>query len=79
MAEGGRRTYEQVSYMPSYGTEKRGGHSECTIVLSNEEVASPILDQAETVLLLDGSQAPVYESRVAPQGTMIVEQAGLNH
>jgi 2-oxoglutarate ferredoxin oxidoreductase subunit gamma len=79
LAEGGRRAYEQVSYMPSYGTEKRGGHSECTVVLSHDEIASPILDRAQTVLLLDGSQAPVYENRVAPGGTMIVEQAGLNH
>lgn len=79
LAEGGRRAYEQVSYMPSYGTEKRGGHSECTVVLSHDEIASPVLDQAQTVLLLDGSQAPVYESRVAPQGMMIVERAGFDY
>ena len=79
LAEGGRRAYEQVSYMPSYGTEKRGGHCECTVVLSHDEIASPILDQAQSVVLLDGSQAPVYENRVAPAGTMIVEQAGLDY
>jgi 2-oxoglutarate ferredoxin oxidoreductase subunit gamma len=79
LAEGGRRTYEKVSYVPSYGTEKRGGHSECTVVLSHDEIASPLLDQAETIILLDGSQAPVYESRVAPGGTMIVEKAGFDY
>jgi len=73
------RTYRHISYMPSYGTEKRGGHSECTVVLSDDDIASPVLDQAHVVMLLDGSQAKAYENRVRPQGMMIVEKTGLNY
>ncbi|MFO8011224.1 MAG: 2-oxoacid:acceptor oxidoreductase family protein [Dehalococcoidia bacterium] len=79
MAVAGMRKYKYVTYMPSYGTEKRGGPSECTVVLSDEPIASPVLDQAQTVMLLDSSQAQAFEGRVRPQGTMIVEKTGLEY
>lgn len=79
LAAAATRCYKHISYMPSYGTEKRGGHSECTVVLSDEEIASPVLDQSQTVLLLDSGQASTYEERVRPGGTMIVEKSGLTY
>jgi 2-oxoglutarate ferredoxin oxidoreductase subunit gamma len=78
LAQAGARQYRHISYLPSYGVEKRGGHCECTVVLSDEEIASPILDLSQTVLLLNGAKADTYESRVRPGGTMIVEKSGLN-
>jgi len=72
-------TYRYISYMPSYGTEKRGGHSECTVVLSEQQITSPVLDEAAAVVLLDGGQARAYEDRVRPGGLMIVERAGLSY
>ena len=77
LASAGLHRYRHVSWMPSYGEARRGGTSECTVVLSDHEIASPILDQAGTVMLLDGSQLKTFESRVRPQGTMIAERAGL--
>jgi len=79
LAQAATRRYKHISYMPSYGTEKRGGHSECTVVLSDQEIASPVLDQSQTVLLLDSGQASTYEERVRPGGTMLVEQSGLTY
>jgi len=69
--------YKYISWMPTYGEARRGGPSECTVILSDEEIASPILDQVQTVMLLDGSQLKVFEARVRPNGLMIVESAGL--
>ena len=69
--------YKHISWMPSYGEARRGGPSECTVVLSDQEIASPILDQAQTVMLLDSSQLKAFEARVRPEGVMIVESAGL--
>lgn len=69
--------YEYISWMPTYGEARRGGPSECTVILSHQPIASPILDQAQTVMLLDGSQLKDYEGRVRPGGIMIVESAGL--
>ena len=69
--------YKYISWMPSYGEARRGGPSECTVILSDQQIASPVLDQAETVMLLDGSQIKAFEARVRPDGLMIVESAGL--
>jgi len=77
LASAGARTYKHVCWVPSYATERRGGLSECTVVLSHDEIASPILSKAQAVMLLDGSQLPAFESRVRPGGLMIVESAAL--
>jgi len=71
------RRYEHVSYLPSYGGLRRGGLSECTVILSDEEIASPILEQVQTVILFDGPQLKAFESRVRPGGIMLAESTGL--
>ncbi|MFC2058475.1 2-oxoacid:acceptor oxidoreductase family protein [Chloroflexota bacterium] len=70
--------YKHVSYTPSYGTARRGGLSECTVIFSNNKIASPLLDQAQTVMLFDSSQFKSFETRVRPGGIIIAEKAGLN-
>ncbi len=69
--------YEYVSWLPSYGVQPRGGLSECTVIFSNEKIKSPILDQAQAVMLFDGSQLKVMEPRVRYGGLMIVDKSGL--
>ena len=71
------KAYRHVSYLPSYMEAMRGGLCECTVVFSDEEIASPILDQAQTVMILDGSQFKDFESRVRSGGVIIIESAGL--
>jgi len=77
LASAGLRSYRHISWMPSYGEARRGGPSECTVILSRDEIASPILDQAGTMILLDGSQVKYYEGRMRPGGVMFAESAGL--
>jgi 2-oxoglutarate ferredoxin oxidoreductase subunit gamma len=77
LATAALKKYRYTSWLPGYGAEKRGGLCECTMVISDEEIASPILDQAQTVLLLDSSQAAGFANRVRPGGMMIVESTGL--
>jgi len=79
LATAALKKYKYTSWLPGYGAEKRGGLCECTMVISDEEIASPILDQAQTVLLLDSSQAGGFENRVRPGGMMIVERTGLEY
>jgi len=69
--------YKYVSYIPSYEAARRGGLSECTVIFSDEEIASPILEQVQTVIILDGAQLKAFESRVRPGGIIIVDCAGL--
>jgi 2-oxoglutarate ferredoxin oxidoreductase subunit gamma len=78
LAETAFQQYEHVSYTPSYGFAKRGGLCQCTIIFSNEKISSPLLDQAQAVVLLDSSQLTTLEPRVRPGGLIIAEKAGLS-
>jgi 2-oxoglutarate ferredoxin oxidoreductase subunit gamma len=71
------KKYRHVSYVPSYGMAKRGGLCECTVIFSEGRIASPVINQAQAVVILDSSQFKAFESRVRPGGIIIVEQAGL--
>jgi 2-oxoglutarate ferredoxin oxidoreductase subunit gamma len=77
LATAALKKYKYTSWLPGYGSEKRGGLCECTMVISDEEIASPILDTAQTVILLDSAQAEVFADRVRPGGLMLVESSGL--
>ncbi|MBW1902029.1 MAG: 2-oxoacid:acceptor oxidoreductase family protein [Deltaproteobacteria bacterium] len=79
LATAALKKYKYTSWLPGYGSEKRGGLCECTMVISNEEIASPILDTAQTVMLLDSSQAAGFADRVRSGGLMIVERTGLEY
>ena len=69
--------YLHTSYVPSFGFARRGGNSEYTSIFSDERIASPLLDQSQSVVLLDGSQFAAYETRVRLGGIYIVEKADL--
>jgi len=77
LASAAARVYRYISWAPSYATERRGGLVECTVVLSDQEIASPILSRVQTVILLDASRLKAFESRVRPGGLMIAESASL--
>jgi 2-oxoglutarate ferredoxin oxidoreductase subunit gamma len=77
LASAALSSHKHVSWMPTYGEARRGGLSECTIILSQDEIASPILDVAGAILMLDSSQIEAFQERVQPGGMMIVEKAGL--
>ena len=78
LALGALKRYRHVSWFPSYGVEKRGGLCECTVVFSDNEIPSPIIDQSQTVVVLTGSQLKNFEHRVLAGGTMLADSAGLD-
>ncbi|MEA3442668.1 MAG: 2-oxoacid:acceptor oxidoreductase family protein [Chloroflexota bacterium] len=77
LAEAVTEKYKNVSWFPSYAISKRGGFCECTVVFSNDEIASPLLSRAEGIIVAESAQFRDFEKRVRPGGTMVVEKAGL--
>lgn len=69
------RNYKYASYVPSFGFARRGGNSEYTAIFCDERISSPLLDQAQVVVLLDSSQYSTYEARLRQGGTFIVDEA----
>ncbi len=70
--------YRYVTCVPFYSIAKRGGLSESTVIFSDEKISSPLLNQAQTVILLDSSVLRNMENRVRPGGLLILERDSIN-
>ena len=77
LAQAGLERYPYVVWTPTYFTLMRAGPSECTVILSQEPIASPLLSRAQVVVVFEPSQFQDFLPRVVPGGTLIAESAGL--
>lgn len=64
---------KEVSWMPSYGPEMRGGTANCIVIVSDNKVSSPILTKFDTVIALNQPSVDKFEKAVKPGGTLIYE------
>ena len=68
---------QEVSWMPSYGPEMRGGTANVTVILSDDRVSSPVLQSYDTAILLNQQSLDKFESMVKPGGLMIYDPNGI--
>jgi 2-oxoglutarate ferredoxin oxidoreductase subunit gamma len=68
---------QEVSWMPSYGPEMRGGTANVTVILSNERISSPILTRYDTAIILNQQSMDKFEPMVKPGGTLIYDGNGI--
>ncbi|MCK4577469.1 MAG: 2-oxoacid:acceptor oxidoreductase family protein [Candidatus Marinimicrobia bacterium] len=64
---------KEVSWMPSYGPEMRGGTANCITILSDEEVHSPIVTAFDSAIILNQPSLEKFESQVKPGGLLLYE------
>lgn len=69
----------EVTWMPAYGPEQRGGTANVTVILSDQPISSPILDQYDTAVLLNQQSVDKFESKVKPGGTLIYDPYSIHH
>jgi 2-oxoglutarate ferredoxin oxidoreductase subunit gamma len=67
----------EVSWMPSYGPEMRGGTANVTVILSDERISSPILNLFDTAILLNQQSMDKFESTVKPGGVLLYDTNGI--
>jgi 2-oxoglutarate ferredoxin oxidoreductase subunit gamma len=67
MAEG-----QHVTWIPSYGPEMRGGTAHCTVIISDEEIGSPLVRRPQAVIALNLPSRDKYLPLVAPGGVLVV-------
>jgi len=60
-----------VTYIPSYGVEVRGGTANCTVIYSEEEIASPIVESPSTVFAMNAPSVVKFVPRMKKGGTLI--------
>lgn len=69
--------YKNVLWIPNYTTAQRGAPCDCIVILSDEEIYSPLVDQADAVVVMAASQLKAFEGRVKPGGFILLETYGL--
>ena len=68
----------EVTWMPSYGPEQRGGTANVTVILSDSPISSPVLDCYDTAVLLNQQSIDKFEPKVKPGGTLIYDPYGVH-
>lgn len=68
---------QEVSWMPSYGPEMRGGTANVTVILSDSRISSPILQEFDTAIILNQQSMDKFENKVKPGGTLIYDPNGI--
>jgi 2-oxoglutarate ferredoxin oxidoreductase subunit gamma len=68
---------QEVSWMPSYGPEMRGGTANVTVILSDERISSPILTKFDTAIILNQQSLDKFEQSVKPGGILLYDPNGI--
>lgn len=66
---------KNVTYFPFYGAEKRGGIARAGVVISDEEIASPLVTAPDSVLVMNEDSLPVCEAGVKKGGLMVINSS----
>ncbi len=79
LAYSGIMENKEVSWMPAYGPEQRGGTANVTVIISDDPVSSPIVNQYDVVIVLNQPSLDKFESKVKPGGVLIYDNYGIHH
>lgn len=66
---------KEVSWLPSYGPEMRGGTANCSIILSDKKVGSPIVDKPDILIAMNAPSLEKYENETAKGGQIFVDSS----
>src|SRR4030066_1378838 len=77
MAYSGVMQDMEVSWMPSYGPEMRGGTANVTVIVSDERISSPILNKFDTAIILNQQSLDKFENAIKPGGLLIYDPNGI--
>ena len=64
-----------VTYIPVYGPEMRGGTANCSVIVSDDPVASPLVDMADCVVAMNRPSLDKFESHVKPGGVLVINSS----
>ncbi|MDP4277390.1 MAG: 2-oxoacid:acceptor oxidoreductase family protein [Bacteroidota bacterium] len=68
---------KEVTWMPAYGPEQRGGTANVTVILSDQRISSPVLNTYDTAIILNQQSLDKFEPKVKPGGLLIYDPHGI--
>jgi 2-oxoglutarate ferredoxin oxidoreductase subunit gamma len=66
---------KNVTFFPFYGAEKRGGIARASVIVSDEEIASPLVTAPDSALVMNGDSLPLCEKALKQGGTMLINSS----
>lgn len=78
LAYSGMKAGHEVTWMPAYGPEMRGGTCNCTVVLSDRQIGSPISNHPHGLVVLNLQSIDKFEDAVRPGGVMVLNTSLIN-
>jgi 2-oxoglutarate ferredoxin oxidoreductase subunit gamma len=79
LAYAGMIEHKEISWMPSYGPEMRGGTANCITILSSNRISSPILSEFDTAIILNQPSMDKFLARVKPGGLLLYNSDTILH
>ena len=77
LAYSGLMDDKEVTWMPAYGPEQRGGKANVTVLVSDEKISSPILSKYDIAIVLNQPSLDKFEPKVKPGGVLIYDGYGI--
>lgn len=77
LAYAGLMEGKEVTWMPAYGPEQRGGTANVTVIVSDEPISSPILSSYDTAIVLNQPSLDKFHPKVKPGGDIIYDSFGI--
>lgn len=65
----------EVCWIPSYGPEMRGGTANCSVIVADQEIHSPVIEQADAGIVLNQPSYEKFLSKIKPGGALIVNRS----
>ena len=78
LAYSGLMDDKEVTWMPSYGPEQRGGTANVTVILSDAKISSPVLDKYDIVVALNQQSLDKFAPKVKAGGILIFDTNGIH-
>jgi len=75
LSEAIMREDKQVTWLPAYGPEVRGGTAHCCVVASDEEISSPWVSEADILIVMNSASAVKFKSRLKSNGLFIANSS----
>lgn len=77
LAYSGLMEDKEVTWMPAYGPEQRGGTANVTVIVSDERISSPILSSYDIAIVLNQPSLDKFEQKLKPGGVLIYDGYGI--
>lgn len=77
LAYSGLMDNKEVTWMPAYGPEQRGGTANVTVIVSDEKISSPILSKFDIAIVLNQPSLEKFEPQLKPGGILIYDSFGI--